>query len=232
MNFDYRKIKSFWDDRADQYRVKKSFSGTNLEENVEHQQIKIRCEKEKISEFLNSKRFDSVLDLGSGLGFWSNYFANRCKRVVAVEFSEKMTENARIISEQNSVNNIKFITENVLDYVANEKFDLIFISGLMIYIGDEDITRLQSNIKKCSRKGSYLLLRDGTGTPSRYQIADKYSEALKTEYSALYRTSDEYKSIYKNIEFVSIRDEDMFKKGSPLNKHPETKLRLYLFKRL
>lgn len=61
-------------------------------------------------------------------------------------------------------------------------------------------------------------------------IVDKYSEALKTHYSALYRTRDEYIEMFKRIGYSLIRDEDMFEEGSPLNKWKETRLRVYLFK--
>ena len=231
MSFDYEKIKLFWDTRAERYSATQSFGTTNLEENKEHQLLKVQCEEEKINDFTCSLKFDTMLDLGSGLGYWSNYFSHRCNRVVAVEYSEKMTEIAKNIAEQNAVNNIEFITDNILNYSTNESFDLIFISGVMIYIADEDITRLLSNIYNYSKNGTYLLLRDGTGYTKRHHVIDKYSENLKTEYSALYRTSKEYKRIFESVGFLSLRDEDMFKEGNVLNKYKETRLRIYLFKR-
>lgn len=231
MSLDYEKIKNFWNTRAEKYNVTKSFNVTNLEENDELQQLKVKCEEEKIGDFISSIKFDTVLDLGSGLGYWSNYFARLCKIVVAVEYSKKMTEIAKIIAEQNSVNNVVFITDNILDYTTDDSFDLIFISGVMIYIADDEVARLQNNINKYSKEGTYLLIRDGTGFPKRYQIIDKYSETLRAEYNALYRTSSEYKKIFEEIGFSLLRDENMFDEDSPLNKWKETVLRLYLFKK-
>ena len=64
----------------------------------------------------------------------------------------------------------------------------------------------------------------------RYEIINKYSEALKTYYSALHRSREESLDLFRDIDFEVLRDEDMFEEGSPLNKWAETRLRLYLLR--
>jgi hypothetical protein len=75
-----------------------------------------------------------------------------------------------------------------------------------------------------------ILLRDGTGIDGRYEINNRFSEHLKADYSAIYRSRSEYVSMFNNAGFTLIKDENMFDEGCPLNKYPETRLRVYLFK--
>jgi cyclopropane fatty-acyl-phospholipid synthase-like methyltransferase len=232
MGLNLQTIKAFWDKRAKQYEKKKSYSITNLEEDEQLQQLKVELEQEHIFKLLKIKTNMSILDLGAGIGAWSMLFASKCKEVVAVEYSAKMIEIAKQIAKRESINNIEFVCQDVLDYCTTQKFDVIFISGLLIYIPDSEIPRLLQNMSDYSKKGTYLLVRDSTGIEGRYEIVNKYSEALKVDYSALYRTRDEYIEMFRKIGFELVVDEDMFEKGCPLNKWKETRLRVYLFEHI
>ena len=76
-----------------------------------------------------------------------------------------------------------------------------------------------------------ILLRDGTGLEKRHQIKNQFSESLQLEYSATYRTNDEYEDLFSKHGFELVSSDDMFKADSPLNKWKETRLRLYEFKK-
>jgi len=226
----FQSIKKFWDRRAQQYERERSYSITNLEEDDKLQELKVKLEREHVFKLLKLTPDMRVLDLGAGVGAWSILFASKCKEVVAVEYSGKMIDIAKQTAEQASINNIEFVCKDVLDFSTTQKFDVIFSSGLLMYLPDSQISKLLLNIKGYSQNGTILFLREPTGTEGRYEIVDKYSEALKTHYSALYRTRDEYIEMFKRIGYSLIRDEDMFEEGSPLNKWKETRLRVYLFK--
>ena len=64
-------IKEFWKNRADKYDITQSYNITNLEENKKLQKIKIDNELQKISNIFSPSKNKILLDLGSGLGFWS-----------------------------------------------------------------------------------------------------------------------------------------------------------------
>jgi hypothetical protein len=74
-----------------------------------------------------------------------------------------------------------------------------------------------------------VLLRDGTGVAGRHEINSRMSEHLQSLYSAVYRTREEYLELFAGKGFSLLRDENMFDEGCPLNKYPETRLRLYRF---
>jgi len=54
---------------------------------------------------------------------------------------------------------------------------------------------------------------------------------LKTNYSAIYRTKEEYAEIFEGIGFRLLKDSNMFEEGCCLNKFPETRLRIFKFEK-
>ena len=113
--------------------------------------------------------------------------------------------------------------------LIDEEIDIIWISGLLCYLHDEDCENLLSNCKKMISKNGRLILREPIGLQERFEIREVYSEALKTKYSNTYRTSEEYFELFARHDFKKMRDEDMFDKGSDLNKWSETRLRIFEF---
>jgi hypothetical protein len=80
------------------------------------------------------------------------------------------------------------------------------------------------------KPGGTVFLRDGTSIrQQRHEICDRYSELLKANYSAIYRTRSEYLELFRAKGFQCIEDGQVFSEGCPLNKYPETRLRYYIF---
>lgn len=72
----------------------------------------------------------TVLDIGCGAGQYSIAIAKMAKRVVALDFSEKMLELARTSAEKNGVTNIEFVQCDWSDLSADDPlirngFDLV-----------------------------------------------------------------------------------------------------------
>ena len=73
----------------------------------------------------------------------------------------------------------------------------------------------------------------GTGRLSieRFEIDNRMSDHLQTNYSATYRTAEEYRRCSSpSAASISLRHENMFGEDCSLNKYPETRLRIYEFK--
>jgi SAM-dependent methyltransferase len=227
---DKAKVKAFWDARAQTYGRLDFASIANLEQDPENLALKIRLESEKVFDCTGSLAGKSVLDLGAGVGQWAFRFVERgARKVTAVEYSAPLVAIGREEARCRCLSNLDFVVCPAEDYVGQATFDLVFISGLFVYMVDDQAEKLVSNLPGLCRDDSMVLLRDGTGIAVRHEIDDRVSDHLQTKYSATYRTAAEYRDLFARYGFALRRHENMFDEGCPLNKYPETRLRIYDF---
>lgn len=76
------------------------------------------------------------------------------------------------------------------EYDIFAKFDLTTVMGVCMYLTDEQVVRLMKKIQSDT-----VILRDPTS--EEHEEINKYSESLGSDYSAIYRTVEEYKELYK-----------------------------------
>lgn len=95
----------------------------------------------------------TVLDIGCGAGQYSIAMAKMAKRVVALDFSEKMLESARINAERNGVTNVEFVKCNWSELSADDPliqdgFDLV-IAHMTPAIGSaSDFEKMADTVKE------------------------------------------------------------------------------------
>ena len=127
-----------------------------------------------------------VLDLGSGIGFWAEYFARRFSRVVAVEASQPLYEALKDRCSQYP--NIKTIQDNVLRFHAEDRYVAIFLGGLLMYLNEADVISLLKRLTSFLQPGGLILCRETTirqGTITR-----------QGDYQAVYRSVANYERIF------------------------------------
>jgi len=222
-------MRLFWEKRAQNHVLNESL--TNLEEDSELLRLKMQCETPKMQQYIQPTKEMKMLDLGSGYGTWSFMFADNVDLIHAVDYTEEMIELGRRRAVKENKNNISFFVSSVQDYTSNVWYDLVLLSGVCLYLNDNDIRLMLKNMQDYTKKDTVLVLRDSTSIQDRYVINKEYSERLGTMYSATYRTREEYIKLFESIGFELEDDEDMFDEKSPLNKHKETRLRIYRFRR-
>ncbi|HRI48261.1 MAG TPA: class I SAM-dependent methyltransferase [Ignavibacteriaceae bacterium] len=223
-----KKIKEFWDNRAKSYNPN-NLSVTNLESNAELEKLKVKMEREKLSKIIRFNKNSVLLDLGCGIGAWSEYFSSNFKKIVGVEYSKEMIKIAIERQKLTELENIEFQLEDSVEFMTETKFDVIFISGLILYLMDSELEIMIKNMNKYSKMGTQLILREPVGILGRHEIVNKYSEALKVYYSAIYRTDDEFVAQFRKIGFELDFEDFMFPDGSELNKWKETRLKIFSF---
>jgi len=227
---DPTKVKAFWDGRAQKAGCVSFESIANLEEDPANLALKTRLETEKVFAFLGSVDGKTVLDLGAGVGQWAFRFVERgAARVTAVEYSGALAGIGRTEAARRGVENLEFVVCPAERYEATAPFDVVFISGLFVYMNDEQAEELAARLPGFCRRETRLLLRDGTGIAGRHEIDDRMSVHLKSNYSATYRTVAQYTEMFARRGFRLLRDENMFDEACPLNRYPETRLRIYEF---
>jgi hypothetical protein len=94
-------------------------------------------------------------------------------------------------------------------------------------MNDDQAEKLVSGLARFCHANTTVLLRDGTGIASRHEISNRFSQHLQTDYSATYRTAEQYATLFNRYGFRFLRHENMFDEDCVLNKYPETRLRIY-----
>ncbi len=226
---DESKIKKFWEARGQKIQDLPFESLANLEEDPNNLELKIKDEQSKVFSWLDP--YDkSILDLGAGIGQWAFRFHDRgAKKVDAVECSKSFVDIGRAGAVSRNASSIEFFHSDAQSYNINEKYDIIFVSGLFVYLTDDNAKQLLRNLSNSLTSTGKVVVRDGTAVVNAYELNNVYSEHLDAHYSATYRTPERYKELFSNFGFQCLRNENMFAEGHPLNKYPETRLHLFEF---
>ena len=95
----------------------------------------------KIVEFAQPKSQDIVLDIGAGTGAVSFALAPRVKRVIAIDISEGMLQEARKKAEDANIGNIDFVVGDFLNPNVGEKADIIVSNIALHHLTDEEKER-------------------------------------------------------------------------------------------
>lgn len=129
---------------------------------------------------------DCALDLGSGIGFWAEYFAERFTRVVAVEASVPLFESLKERCATSA--NVETILGDVMEFQPDDQYDLVFLGGMLMYLNEDDIVSLFQKVIASLQAGGMVVCRESTvrqGTTTR-----------EGDYQAVYRSVADYQRIF------------------------------------
>lgn len=151
--------------------------------------FRFRAETVIVQRLIRSAKVDAagaVLDLGSGVGYWAEYFALKFKKVVAVEASARLYES--MAKRCSSYDNLTLINDDVISFEPEGRFSLIFLGGLMMYLNENDVIALLKKLKPFLAPEGVILCRETTvrnGTVTR-----------EGDYQAVYRSVPTYLSLF------------------------------------
>lgn len=89
--------------------------------------------RENLLNWYNFKDEASVLEIGAGMGALTKFLCEKCKKVTAIEMSEKRAEIIRLRCNKN--NNLTVLSENINKLEISEKFDYVLLIGVLEYAG-------------------------------------------------------------------------------------------------
>lgn len=161
-------------------------------------------EKNRVLPFLNVKKDSSILDLGCGIGRWAETLIPLSGDYTGVDFSSGMIKSAEERCSELINENTEFICSSVQDYIetldSQRKFDVIIISYVCMYINDSEIEKLIDKLIQHAKKECSVYFIDTVALEKRLTLNEIYSQALKSNYSAIYRTIDELNSLYSHLK--------------------------------
>ena len=146
-----------------------------------------------------SVNFDgTVLDLGSGVGFWTEYFAQQFGKVIAVDASEPLYEAMKLRCSRYA--NATLLNDDVLAFQPEDRYSLIFLGGMLMYLNEEDVVALLKRVTAFLDPGCIVLCRESTvrdGTLTR-----------QGDYQVVYRSVQTYSSLFSkcglSVEHVEL----------------------------
>ena len=194
---DYEKTKQFWNESAANVTV-----GGGQEENagmlsgsnnyVSHFR---RIEEEKtFLELLPINKTMNILEVGCGGGRWAFFLADKVNQITGIDFSAEMIRLACSIQKARNINNVTFIASDLLALDTEEKYDVIYFSGVLQYIDDRDIGISLKKAEKMLTPGGVVITRDTVQLNSRVVGDDP-------TYPVIYRTPAEYDSLFESCRF-------------------------------
>jgi len=138
----------------------------------------------------------TVLDLGSGVGYWAEEFARSFSRVVAVEGSNALYP---ALQERCApYRNIRTVHGDVLSFEPGGHYNLVFLGGLLMYLDENDVIALLQKLIPSLGKDGIILCREST-------VRGK-TVTRTGDYPVVYRSVQDYKRIFKQcgltLEYV------------------------------
>ncbi len=155
---------------------------------------KYRLKKEQqIADALTSslKSYDLALDLGSGVGYWSQWLAQRFRRVESVEASQSLY--LQLTQRCQPHLNIHTYYGDAINHQPGKAVNMAFLGGLLMYLGDDDCLTLLNRLHKNLSPEGVVLCREST---VRHQTQQKQGE-----YPVIYRTIGHYEELFARAGF-------------------------------
>ncbi len=200
MNIDYSRVNQYWNNARPSIMGPYMMDGFGFPASAGR--FRFRAEKAIVQQLIQGLNRDgNVLDLGCGIGYWTEYFAKNFRQVMAIESSKPLYD---ALKEQCSpYTNIKTIHGNVEKFEPEESYKLVFIGGMLMYLNENDVSKLLRKIMPALQAGAMILCRE---TTIREGIITR-----KGEYEAVYRSVQTYENIFRKCGLDVI----LVKKNAP-----------------
>jgi SAM-dependent methyltransferase len=128
----------------------------------------------------------TVLDLGSGIGFWAEHFSEHFAKVVAIEASTQLYDalQQRCASQAN----VETVQGDVLLFKPEDRYELVFSGGLLMYLNEDDVVSLLRKLVRSLEPGGMIVCRE---TTVRQGVVTRDGD-----YQAIYRSVETYTRIF------------------------------------
>ena len=193
------KVREFYESRASniiENDARCLLNATMLQDfelSKERHSIEVELVKRVISE--NSLK--KLLDIGCGTGRLCGEIVHSIESYVGVDFIQKFIDIAN--DKFRTVNNASFICMQAPELTKDKlprEFDLVIISGLLMYLNDLELQDLLTNVVTFLTKG-VIYIREPIAIDTRLTLSETWSNELNHCYSAIYRTKQEMEEFFE-----------------------------------
>ena len=227
-NIDTETVKDFFDSRAET-KVDNLLEVTSFheEDNLKKRQ------QEDLNVILDNMDLTGkkIFEIGCGVGRWAEVFHDKCDQYLGIDYSKNLID---IANENYNYNNCYFqemsaVNIDVNALLVNPPFDIILITGVLLFFNDEDFPKMIKSVNDIVSDDKIIYIRETISLVNeRLTLKDFYSEDLKTDYNAIYRTKEEFLELFKDFDNISeIKSGNIF---DELRKFDETGYQYFVLK--
>ena len=177
---DYKKVNKFWDKSAVNSAYDDDIQTGMMVKNKLSAQYRKYREEEHFSKIIKFEKGMNVLEIGCGTGRWAFYMAPKVKQIVAVDSSENMINIARNKQKKRDNHNIKFYCGSACEFDTNTRFDVVYFSGVLEYIMDNDVNSILNKVPGWLKNGGVCASRDTISRGERVVEAGDYPVIFRT----------------------------------------------------
>lgn len=237
-DIDYQKTKDFFKKRAAKFSQDNPYSVTMYQDNNK-ELVRERNQKEieKLCPLLCLDSDSKVLDVACGIGRWADSLPENIREYCGVDFSRELIA---IANQRNNRAHFHFYEgaaneiESVLRVNEKGKFNTILLVGILIYLNDNELGGTLEQIERICEKHAVICIREPVGIKGRLTLKDFYSDELKDNYNAIYRTRRELQQYFDNTliqKGFKVRQEGFLFDEDKLNNRKETAQYFYILER-
>ena len=226
-NIDGDRVKDFFNERANK-DVDSNLSIVLFQDKENSEQRHLE-EKKLFHKYIDVSG-KKVLELGCGIGRWAEALYDKCEYYLGIDFSENLLDiaNKTYADKENCKFQLMSVTDIKVDELLVEPpFDVIIISGVLMYLNDDDLRVVVDYMNQLGSEDKKIFIMEPTSCmDSRLTLKDFYSEGLEVDYSAIYRTKDEYLEFFEPLNYNSVIVDNIF---TDLSDHSETNYKFFVF---
>ena len=207
INIDCNSIKEFYKERAIN-KVKVDIDSPVVlcgDKNKDNIKEWTDFEVENRLKFLKLDNKCNILEVGCGTGRISKYLIKDCNKYLGIDYVKELVDIAKNREDILKNENIEFINVSLEEFlnekdtiIKKQKFNRFVISGgVFTYINDTEVKVYFEKLKELLDTECIVYISEPIANEERLTLNKFYSDNLESEYSAIYRTVDEYEDLFK-----------------------------------
>ena len=163
----------------------------------------------------------TIADIGCGTGRLTIPLSKRFKKVYATDFMQRFLDLAKQNAIEGSRSNITFLSSQSHEVGPDWKYHCCTICGVLLCLDDSSYQKTLHT----AQRADYVIVKESVGVEERYELKNHFSEALQTQYNAIYRSRTEIIHDFQCAGFNVLMDE-------LVEAHrEETNIRIFVFAR-
>ncbi|MCM1233437.1 MAG: class I SAM-dependent methyltransferase [Ruminococcus flavefaciens] len=237
VNIDNQANEQFWEKRADVFNEQHPYVPIKLnDKNPDFSDMADAYEKTNIIPLLGINSDSYVLDIGCGVGRLAEQVVDQCKYYLGTDIAKSLIEiaNKRIISDtEHDFVPVAFQDiredDSAIKYIG--KYNRVIIAGIFLYINDDDINKCINKLLLLCAEHAKIYISAPVALDKRLTLTEWESEDFDNKYNAIYRTMDEYLTLYQPLLDAGfhIEHQDFFSKE--IQRFSETSRHYFIFER-